>query len=299
MKIAFFGTPEFAVPFLQALDQDEDLIVSTVVCQPDKPIGRKKMLTAPATKHYAVEHGIDVLQPASLKKEPIDVDADLFVVVAYGKMIPKNVLDIPKHGTVNVHPSLLPKYRGPSPMQAAIANQDDKTGVSIMLLDAEMDHGPILVQETIQLNGTETYPDLQATIHDIGAPLLVQTIKNYVAGSIEPQAQDHDTTTFCKLLSREDGKIDWSETAEQIDAKRRAYMPWPGIWTMWEQKTLKFFDTKPVGVWRAKPLHPGEHAIIDDHLFFGTSSTPLEILELQLEGKQRMKTSDFLKGLQP
>ena len=223
MRIVFFGTPEFSVPFLKALDEDEDLIVSAVVCQPDKPIGRKKILTAPPTKQYALEHGIPVFQPVSLKDAgalhttPLR-DADLFVVVAYGKIIPQAILDIPTHGTINVHPSLLPKYRGPSPMQAAIANQDNETGVSIMLLDAKMDHGPILAQERIRLDRTETYLDLQTKVHVVGAPLLVQTIKDFTSGMIESIEQNHPTATFCSLLSREDGEIDWNEPAEAGEA---------------------------------------------------------------------------------
>jgi len=301
MKIAFFGTPEFSVPFLKALDDDEDLIVSTLVCQPDKPVGRKKLLVAPPTKQYALEHDIPVLQPTTLKDvgagraQPLQ-DVDLFVVVAYGKIIPQAILDIPKHGTINVHPSLLPKYRGPSPMQAAIANQDTQTGVSIMLLDAQIDHGPILAQETIKLSGTETYPDLQMSVHRIGASLLVQTIKDYVAGTLTPEEQDHEAATFCQLLSREDGKINWNETAQQIDAKLRAYTPWPGIWTMWEGKVLKIHAVA-VGTGHAPSLRAGEHAIVDGRLFFGTASNPIEILELQPEGKQRMRTADFLRGL--
>lgn len=302
MRIVFFGTPEFSVPFLKALDEDEDLIVSAVVCQPDKPIGRKKILTAPPTKQYALEHGIPVFQPVSLKDAgalhttPLR-DADLFVVVAYGKIIPQAILDIPTHGTINVHPSLLPKYRGPSPMQAAIANQDNETGVSIMLLDAKMDHGPILAQERIRLDRTETYLDLQTKVHVVGAPLLVQTIKDFTSGMIESIEQNHPTATFCSLLSREDGEIDWNEPAEAIEAKLRAYTPWPGSWTMWDGKVLKI-HAMTVGAEHAPPLRAGEHTIVNDRLFFGTASNPIEVLELQPEGKQRMRTPDFLRGLQ-
>ncbi|MBT4857361.1 methionyl-tRNA formyltransferase [Candidatus Uhrbacteria bacterium] len=292
MKIAFFGTPEFSVPFLTALDNDEDLIVSTVICQPDKPVGRKKVLTAPATKQYALEHNIKVLQPASLKKDPIELDADLFIVVAYGKIIPQNILDIPKHGTVNVHPSLLPKYRGPSPMQAAIANLDRETGVSIMLLDAKMDHGPLLAQETIKLDGTETYPDLQHKVHALAPGLLVDTVKAHTSGSITPKEQDHDAATICKLLSRDDGKVDWNDSAEVIDAKRRAYTPWPGVSMTWDEKTFKIHNTSISD----KKLPVGGHLTEENRLFFGTSTTALEILEIQPEGKQRMKTEDFLRG---
>lgn len=297
MKIAFFGTPEFSVPFLQALDDDEELLVSAVICQPDKPVGRKKILTTPPTKQYALEHGIDVFQPASLKTVKAHdytalQDTDIFVVVAYGKIIPQNILDIPKRGTINVHPSLLPKYRGPSPMQAAIANQDKQTGVSIMLLDDQMDHGPILAQKTIKLRASETYTDLQATVHAIAPSLLVETIKRYAAEEIKPQEQNHDAATFCKLLNREDGKIDWNEPARAIDAKRRAYTPWPGIWTILDGKRVKF----PMSWVEPGKQEPGSIHIRGNEILVGTGDGLFATANIHLEGSPVMDIPTFLTG---
>ncbi|MFH1631783.1 MAG: methionyl-tRNA formyltransferase [bacterium] len=306
MNIVFFGTPEFSLPFLKALHADEDILVSAVVCQPDKPAGRGNKLTPPPTKVYAEEHGIEVIQ--GLKSIPPlfrgglggVTRPDAFVVVAYGKIIPEAILNIPRLGTVNVHPSLLPKYRGPSPMQAAIADGETETGVSIMLLDAEMDHGPILDQVKITLAPDESLESLQNKVHNVGAPLLVNTLKRLDANKIKAKDQDHDRATFCKLLTREDGKIDWTQPAEVIDRQIRAFQPWPGTWTMLDNKRLKItkavlplFKGELEGV---SALAPGQISIMNNRLFIGTGSSTLEITELQPEGKQKMPAHDFLSG---
>ncbi|PIX62092.1 methionyl-tRNA formyltransferase [Candidatus Uhrbacteria bacterium CG_4_9_14_0_2_um_filter_41_50] len=306
IKIAFFGTPEFAKNFLARLYADAQISVCAVVCQPDKPVGRKQELEAPATKIFALENKIPVFQPANLKSDIKMPAVDLFVVVAYGKIIPQSILDIPKHGTINVHPSLLPKYRGPSPIQSAIANQDLETGVSIMLLDKEMDHGPILKQITITIDDNETPETLRAKIVDVGAPLLISSIKSFLAGDLKPTEQDHSKATICKLLTRDGGIIDWNESAEQIDAKIRAFTPWPGTSTKWDNKILKIHrasvESRPsagpddLGDRTGFTLRQGKVKIIDNKLFIGTASTALEILELQLEGKQKMNAKTFING---
>lgn len=304
MNIVFFGTPEFAKEFLASLHEDEDILVSAVVCQPDKPVGRKKVVTSPATKDYALENGIPVLQPESLKKDPeivaqlTQLQPDAFIIVAYGKILPESILNIPRLGNINVHPSLLPTYRGPSPIQAAIAAQDNETGVSIMLIDAEMDHGPILAQETIRLSDDETPETLREKVVELGAPLLVETLKGYAAGNIQPQEQDHDAATFCSLLKKEDGEIDWNRSAEEIDAQMRAYTPWPGAWTTWNGKMLKIHSALPLskGELEGVTIEPGHVQITDDKLLIGTGSTPLKITNLQLEGKQRTTVGTFIRG---
>lgn len=303
IKIAFFGTPEFAKNFLANLYADAQISVCAVVCQPDKPVGRKQELEAPATKIFALENKIPVFQPASLKSGIELPEADLFVVVAYGKIIPQSILDIPKIGTINVHPSLLPKYRGPSPIQSVIANQDTETGVSIMLLDKEMDHGPILAQTKIKLDRTETPETLRLKVVEIGAPLLISSIKNYIAGNLKPVEQDHGKATICKLLKREDGIINWNDPADKINAQIRAYTPWPGTSTKWNDKTLKIHRASvgaglpvPSTGGETPPLRQGEVRIIDNKLFIGTGSNALEILELQLEGKQKMNAQTFING---
>lgn len=303
MKIIFFGTPEFACEFLAELYADEDISVLGVVTQPDKPVGRNKVLTAPPVKNFAVDNGLPVFQPEKLKDQNFlskikGLDADAFVIVAYGKIVPDAILEIPKLGNINVHPSKLPKYRGPSPMQAAIGAGDNETAVSIMLIDDKMDHGPILAQETIKIEKSETPESLQKKVVRVGAPLLIDSIKKFSAGKIKPREQVDDKATFCKLLNKEDGKINWTEPAEVIERKARAYTPWPGVWTEWENKVLKIHKLASPNHSKngGEPLEPGQASIIEKRLFIGTGSDPIEVVELQLEGKQKTSAKSFIQG---
>ncbi len=297
MKIVFFGTPEFSAEFLSVLIADHEFSIVAVVCQPDALVGRKKIMTSPATKILADQHKIPVLQPEKLKNpEVIDqlasFHADLFVVVAYGRIIPESILKLARLGTINVHPSLLPKYRGPSPIQSAIVNGETETGISIMLLDALMDHGPILAQTKINISSGETPESLRIKAVEIGAPLLIDSLIKFSSYQIVPKPQDDTQTTICKLLTREDGRVDWSKTAQQIDAQIRGLTPWPGTWTTWNNTQVKIIKAKI----NEEPLPIGECTIIDGRLFVGTGSTALEILELQLEGSNAVLTKEFLNG---
>ena len=301
MKVIFFGTPEFAKHFLEALHEDADISIEAVVTQTDKPTGRKKILPPSPVKIFAAENKIPVFQPEKKgdllplfkgELEGVITDIDAFVVVAYGKLIPQTVLDLPKLGTINVHPSKLPQYRGPSPMQAAIVNQDKKTAVSIMLLDADMDHGPILAQQSVLIAKNETLESLQRKAVQCGAPLLAETLKKLDKGLITPQEQDHNTATYCDMLSRDDGRIDWNETAEQIFAKFRAYHPWPGLWTTWNGKRVKF------SMVQIEPgtQSPGTVALQDDKITVGTGEGLFVTKKLQIEGQQEASVSDIAKG---
>lgn len=297
MKIVFFGTPDFSAKFLSALLADQDFSIVAVVCQPDAPVGRKKIITAPETKMLALQHNIPVLQPEKLKipevvEQLAAFEADLFVVVAYGRIIPENILKLAKLGTINVHPSLLPKYRGPSPIQSAIVNGEKETGVSIMLLDALMDHGPILAQAKIKLSNDETPESLRVKAVEIGAPLLVDSLKKFSQNKIVPTPQDDSQVTICKLLTREDGHIDWSRTALQIDAQIRGLTPWPGTWTTWNNIQVKIIKAKI----SSESIPTGRCGIIENRLTVGTGTTALEILELQLEGSKPMLAREFLLG---
>jgi methionyl-tRNA formyltransferase len=304
MKIVFLGTPAFAVPFLNQLIQDPDTDVLAVVAQPDKPSGRGGKLTPPATKVVAQEHGISVLQPTSLKKDPTIMEelralnADAFVVVAYGKIIPAQILEIPRLGCINVHPSKLPLYRGPSPMQWAIKEGDVSTGVSIMLLDEGMDTGPILAFESLELDADETYPTLQSKVHEIGPKLLVNTLKRYEGGEITPAPQDDAQASISKLLSRDDGHLDWNMHLATIDRLHRAFMPWPGTWSVWnrdgKELRVKLLSMRPAD-FRAN-VPPGTVVAKDEKLFVDCADGTFEISELQLEGKPKMKPSDFIRG---
>jgi len=330
IRIAFLGTPEFSVPFLTALCDDPFFEVVAVVSQPDRPSGRNHEIAPTPTKAVALDRQIPVLQPSTLRDEYAtavggvppeggiesalrSLNADVFVVVAYGKIIPQAVLDIPRLGCVNVHPSLLPKYRGPSPMNWAIAEGDTTTGVTIMLLDAGMDTGPILSQTGIGLDSDETMETLMAKAHAEGVPLLVDTLKRFAAGEIVPMPQDDAKATMTKLLDRDDGRVDWTQTMAAVERKLRAYQPWPELWTVWPRKfpspskgegqgevigeaaiRLKIHSLRPSD-FRAD-LPPGTVSTKNSRLFVDCSDGTLEILELQPEGKPRMSSEAFLLG---
>lgn len=297
MRVVYFGTPQFSADILFALLSDTEIEVVGVVCQPDEPVGRKKILTAPPTKQLAESHSIPVLQPMKLRDESflasIDaLHADVAVIVAYGRILPKILLDRVPKGFVNVHPSLLPKYRGPSPMQAAIAAQDTVTGVSIMTIDEGMDTGPLLAQVSIDLTANETTTSLTTKVVDVGAPLLIDALKRYVDGSLVPTAQTIENASICKLLRKEDGKIDWNESADIIDAKIRAYTPWPGCWTIW---TLNGVETV-VKILKAQVQTDARRTTHDGLLHPCANNTFLEILELQPAGGKPMSGAAFSHG---
>lgn len=238
MKIVFWGTPDFALPMLKALIAADGFEVVGVVTQADAPMGRKQTLTPPPVKVAAEAAGIPVFQFTSLKKPEVvetlkQLHADAFVVFSYGKIIPGSVLSIPRLGCINVHPSLLPLYRGPTPVPAAIVHGDSKTGVSIMVLDEGMDTGAILAQQEVEILPNDTTPTLMhRLIAEVGAPLLIETLHRFAAGEIKPVPQDDARATICGLLSREDGLINGDESPEVIDRKIRAYTPWPGCYTI-------------------------------------------------------------------
>ncbi|MFC1788103.1 methionyl-tRNA formyltransferase [Patescibacteria group bacterium] len=305
MKIIFFGTPTFAVPFLSKLVHDSEIEVTAVVCQSDKPVGRKQILTPPPVKSFALDHNLQVLQPKTLKDESAaqsltNLEADLFVVVAYGKIIPKNILDLTPLGCINVHPSLLPKYRGPSPMQYAILNGDSQTAISIMLLDEGMDTGPVLATEMIGLDDNETYESLSKKVELQGPKLLIQTLKRYQAGEITPLEQDDSKASITKLLKREDGHIDWSKDMKSIDQQVRAFYPWPGTWSLWNRNNselrLKIIELKPVDF--KNDLPPGTVKVDEDRLLIDCADGTLEITQIQPEGKPVMSAKDFIRGYQ-
>ncbi|MBU0531771.1 MAG: methionyl-tRNA formyltransferase, partial [Candidatus Uhrbacteria bacterium] len=301
-RVVFFGTPKLAVPFLKALNEAPDFDVVAVVTQPDKPVGRKQELTPTPVKDAALELDLPVLELKTLKHEIPqgklkDLKPDLFVVFAYGKIIPQVVLDIAP--ALNVHPSALPAYRGPSPLQSAILNGDKTTAVSIMLLDEEMDHGPILVQKPIALDARETVSSLEGKVINVGAPLLINVAKAYLAGDLEPQEQDHKAATICKIIEREDSRIDWTQTAEQIDQKIRAFENWPGTYSVLTKTDqtelrLKILEAKPSLIILAE--EPGTIMIDVGRLLVATGSGALELIEVQPEGKKKMNAAAFMQG---
>lgn len=305
MRLIFFGTSGFAsgapgekraLPVLDALARGNFDIVA-VVTQPDRPVGRDQHLEAPPVKVRAQELGLPVLQPETIKGAELP-SSELGVVAAYGKIIPKEILDHFPKGVLNVHPSLLPKYRGPTPIQTAIAKGDSQTGVSIILLDEEMDHGPILAQEVVKILPEETTPALETRLAEVGADLLVRTMPKWRAGEITPQPQDHASATYTKMLTRDDGRINWSESAEVIARKLRAFTPWPGIWTQWKGTRVKILAAL------SSHFHTLEHgsalpgAVVrgKDALEIICGSGTLAITALQPEGGRPMTAEEFLRG---
>ncbi len=231
MHFIFFGGEPLSVPILEKL-YEKGFIPTVIVCNPDRPQGRKMEITPPRTKLWAQKYNIKTLQPESLKNDEIKniliaENADLYIVVSYGKIIPKAILEIPQYGTINVHPSLLPKYRGPAPIIGPIVNGDKETGVTIIQLDELMDHGPILTQKKINLLGTESAQDLEKSLALLGADLLIETLPEFIAGKINPIIQNETDATYCKKIKKEDGLLDPANTEEMKYNTFRAYAQWP------------------------------------------------------------------------
>ncbi|MFH1610576.1 MAG: methionyl-tRNA formyltransferase [Patescibacteria group bacterium] len=299
IKIGFFGTPEFAEIILKRLFEEDAFEIAVVVCAPDKPVGRKQVLTAPSVKVLVKENNIQVLQPEKLDDIFIqkleEFNLDLNVVAAYGKIMPLKVLDIPKHKSINVHPSLLPKYRGPSPIQAAILNGDKETGITIILMDEKMDHGPILSQERYILKDNLTIGDIHDELADLSGKILVDTIYKYISKKIQPQEQDHDEATFCKMIEKEHAKIDWDKPASDIYNQWRAFTPWPGLFMDYKGNILKFIQIELTKI--KDNINHGEFIVKDKKLYISCKDNILlEIKKLQPQGKKVMDADSFING---
>lgn len=301
-SILFFGTPGFALPVLQALITSEYPIVG-VVTNPDEPVGRKHELTPPPVKVLAEKHSIPVFQPEKLKCELWDHEippADLFIVAAYGKIIPKAILEIPKYGTLNVHPSLLPCWRGASPIQSAILAGDTDTGVTIMQLDELMDHGPIVAQQILHIGDRKyTYPELHDELAKKGARLLLETIPGWVNETIMPTPQDHAKATYCAMLNKDDGRIDWKKSAEEIERMIRAFNPWPSTWTLWHASDRTYrLRIDEADLIPDEPLlgSPGLVWKKEKALLVKTSRGSIEIKRATLEGKKILTGAELLHG---
>ncbi len=293
LKIVFFGTHEFGSTIVTALATDARFSVTLVVTQPDKPVGRKQVLTPPPVKVSAEKLEITIVQPENLEDFHIsENEFDLAVVAQYGLLIPAHLFKETKHGFINVHTSLLPKYRGASPIQSALINGDTETGVTIMVMDAGMDTGPVLTQEKILIDLDETYPELDERLAKTGATVLLKTIIEFVEGKITPRSQDESEATLCKKLSRDDGKIQWDNTTQQIYNLYRGTTPWPGIWTTLNEARVKLIEIKPA----QRKSEPGVIICEDDKIFVGTSDGSIEVLKIQFEGKQLMDVTACLAG---
>lgn len=299
MRIVYMGTPEFAVPALNSLiDAGHDVLM--VVTQPDRRGNRGKVVFSPV-KACAIEHGIDVRQPNSIKNEPEFIEElhslkpDIIVVSAYGQILPKSVLDIPVHGCINIHGSILPEYRGAAPMQYAILEGKAETGVTIMQMDQGLDTGDIINIAKVSVDRKDIIT-LSKELADCGAKLVVETIVLISSGQATYTKQDDSASSYAHMISKEDGYTDFSSSATEIDNKVRAFKAWPGTFTNLGDKTLKLFEVLPVSDVNDNDEYGMITSINKDNFTVKCSEGTLEIREVQLQGKKRMNVSDFLRG---
>jgi methionyl-tRNA formyltransferase len=303
MQVVFCGTPQFAVPTLEKL-VSSGFGVQLVVTQPDRPSGRGLHLAPPPVKRRALEFGLPVIQPGKIKDNPEfrsqleQLRPQAIVVVGYGRIIPQWMIDLPPLGNINVHASLLPKYRGAAPVQWAIAMGESVTGVTIMRIDAGLDTGDILLQREEAIRPADTAETLAPRLAASGAELLVEALRKLRSGEITPRPQHHSQATPAPILRKEDGLIDFRRTAAEIYNRLRGFQPWPGAYS--------FFRGKQLNLWAARPapslgeLLPGQLRTQGEHLYAGCGqNTTLELLEVQPEGKKRMLARDFVNGYQP
>ena len=295
LKIVFFGSSEYSAHTLKALIEEGYLIVA-IVTNPDSPQGRKKRLTPTPVKLVAQAAGLTILQPEKINNNQEffkllnDLNVTLGIVVAYSKIIPKEILDILPKGVLNIHPSLLPAYRGPSPVQTAILNEEMETGVSIMRIDEEVDHGPILAQAKYQIPLDAYTPQVTHELFELGTELLIQTIPDWIEHRVNLRPQDHTQATFTKKTTWPDGRIDWNQPAEKIYNQIRALNPEPGTWTTWKRG----FQVKILKILKAYP--PTSRLSLESLKRFNLE-LPIIPQEVQLEGKRPIPFEDFLHGI--
>lgn len=303
--VIFMGTPRFAVPSLRALVQGPYMI--TVVTQPDRPAGRGGKLTPPPVKIAAQEFSLPVLQPESLRDPEFrarlaEMRPEVTVLVAYGEYIAPALLDLPRRGSINLHPSLLPMWRGSTPIQSAILAGDEVTGVSIILMDKGLDTGPLLAQREVPIEPEETTQQLSERLAAIGADLLIETLPRWLRGEIEPVPQPEEGATLTRTLKKEDGLIDWNMPAEETARRVRALQPWPGTYTYWQGRLLKILRARPIALaaGEGKPSEPGTVSLLNEigarRLVVWTPNGAIELIELQVEGKPSREAQALLSG---
>ncbi len=301
MRVVFMGTPEFAVPSLEHLILDQ-YQVGAVYTQPDRAAGRGRSLVSSPVKRAAVDWGVPIMQPANFKgaeavAQLASFQPDVIVVAAFGQILPRSVLDIPACGCINIHPSLRPKFRGASPVAAAILAGEEFTGISIMLMDKGLDTGPVLVQAQTPISTRDTTGSLTAKLSLIAAHLLLEVLPRWVGGELNPRSQDETKTSHTLMFSKQDGEIDWHLPAVDIWRKVRALQPWPGCYTGWQGKQLKIIEA--VSLAGEKKAEVGQVvALNQEGAAFGvnTGDGVLGVSKVQLEGKRSMSGAEFLRG---
>jgi methionyl-tRNA formyltransferase len=301
LNLVFCGTPAFAVPTLEKI-LEAGFSVSLVVTQPDRPRGRGMELALSPVKQKALEFGLPITQPEKIKDNDefrarlTVIQPDGIVVVGYGRLIPQWMIDLPRLGNINLHASLLPKYRGAAPIQWGIALGETVTGVTTMRIDAGLDTGDILLQREVSIAPEDTAVTLAPRLAVIGADLMIETLRGLTAGSVEAHLQDHSQATLAPTLKKEDGRIDFHRNAQEIWNRLRGFQPWPGAFTSLRGKTFNVWEARPIDVKTA----PGELVIDNDHLIVGCGdNTALELMTVQIEGKKRMTARDYIHGYRP
>lgn len=300
MRVVFLGTPEFAVPSLEALVASGHS-VSAVFTQPDRPKGRGQQVAESPVKQAALRLGLPVFQPERIRRPESfeqlrSFNADLIVVVGYGQIIPQSIIDLPRFGILNVHASLLPKYRGAAPIQWAIANGETTTGVTIMQIDAGLDTGDMLAKATMDIGSDETAPELSVRLASVGAALLVDTVGQIAAGNSQREKQNDSEATLAPILKKEDGRVHWIMPARQINNRRRGFTPWPGAYTTFRGQPLSLIRTEPI---ENGSVPPGIVQVEGKRLLVGTGQGTLAISEVQPGGKKRMSAEAFINGYKP
>ena len=314
MRIVFMGTPDFAVGALEAILQAGHQ-VAAVVTQPDKPKGRGKEIQVTPVKACAMAHGIPVFQPVKVKeKEAVETlrgyNADIFVVAAFGQLLSEEILSMPEYGCVNIHASLLPKYRGAGPIQWAIINGEEKTGVTIMQMDKGLDTGDMLLKEEVVIDPKETGDSLHDKLASVGAGLIVEALAKLERGELVPEKQNEEDTCYATRLQKSMGRIDWQQSAGKLDCLIRGLISWPGAYTVLRGKNLKIWEIEAVERPRNVPEDSAVHsdpdavlpgtvvAVTREAFYVKTGEGILKILAVQPEGKKRMPVKEFLLGYQ-
>jgi methionyl-tRNA formyltransferase len=301
MRILFCGTPHFAVPTFIHLLAQPDIEIAAVVTQPDRPRGRGHQVSASPMKEAAVAAGLPVHQPEKIRAPEAQdllkqLAPDCIVIIAYGQIIPARLLDIPKLGWINLHASLLPKYRGAAPINWAIANGETQTGLTTMRIDAGMDTGDMLLQQTIDIAPEETAPELTESMAEAGAPLMLETLRGLAAGKLQPRPQNNDEATYAPLLKKEDGHIDWNRLAQEIYDRMRGFAPWPGAYTSFRGQTCQIW-AEPFSLNTLTGSAPGTIIREDTQVFIACGhATLLRLLSVKVEGRKQISSVEFANG---
>ncbi len=297
-RVVFMGTPQFAVPSLRSLIDTQEVV--GVVTQPDRPAGRGRRLQPSPVKLVAQEAGIPVYQPRSLRSEesagPLyDWQPDVIVVAAFGQILRPHVLELPPKGCLNVHASLLPRWRGAAPIQHAILADDNQTGITLMQMDEGLDTGPVYIQEATAIRTADTAATLNDRLAALGADMLGQHLDDILRGQLQSQVQDESQTTYAPMIKKEDGRIDWNESASAIDRRIRAMTPWPGAFSKWEGQNLKILSARPLPE-LSLGSQPGTVTLQDNELLVQTGDGVLALDQVQLAGKKALNAQAFVRG---